>query len=364
RIAAALARMSEPGRCDVIILARGGGSLEDLWPFNEEIVARAICASHVPVVTGVGHETDITIADWVADVRGATPTAAAELVTPDGAAWLLRTFELGQRLRREGRRFLLERAQRLDHLVALLPRLDERIRMLDARLTEDRRRLLHGARHTCVTKRHRLEGLANRLGLASPQARLQRLNLRLAPQARALPVAIGRALEANDQRLQRAIARLRPPRERLGRTQEHLQHAHARLRRAMQLELAHGARRVQDAVLRWRRLRLTERVLSYQNRLQEQQRRLLAATSRALNDQAQMLSHTKGRLEVLSPQNVIKQRGYSILLHAQHGDVVRSRMQVAQGDQIWAYVSDGRVCCRVEGTDAQELGFSDPDRKD
>ena len=82
-IVEALELMDRDGRADVIIIARGGGSLEDLWPFNEEIVARAIYASRTPVVSAIGHETDYTIADQVADVRAPTPSAAAELVVPD-----------------------------------------------------------------------------------------------------------------------------------------------------------------------------------------------------------------------------------------------------------------------------------------
>jgi exodeoxyribonuclease VII large subunit len=143
---------------DVIIAGRGGGSIEDLWAFNEEVVARAICASRIPVVSAVGHETDFTIADFVADQRAPTPSAAAELVTPDGEGVSRHVRLLGERvdglvrsvlrrweqrvellersaLFREPQNRLMEAAQRVDGMVDQLERgLRERLRFLGQRV--------------------------------------------------------------------------------------------------------------------------------------------------------------------------------------------------------------------------------------
>ena len=102
--------------CDVLIIARGGGSLEDLWSFNEEIVARAIAACPIPTVSAIGHEVDFTIADLVADVRAPTPTAAAELVVPDQAEWQRQLETKATRIASLGRRYLEDRFQSLDYL--------------------------------------------------------------------------------------------------------------------------------------------------------------------------------------------------------------------------------------------------------
>lgn len=102
--------------CDVIIIARGGGSLEDLWPFNEEIVARAISECPIPVISAIGHEVDFTISDFVADLRAPTPSGAAELVVPDQTEWLRSLAAITTRIASLGRRYLEDHYQQLDWL--------------------------------------------------------------------------------------------------------------------------------------------------------------------------------------------------------------------------------------------------------
>lgn len=115
-IAKAIATANRHKHCDVIILGRGGGSLEDLWAFNEELVARAIYDSEIPIISGIGHETDFTIADFVADLRAATPSAAAEHASPDQQQWLSRFMYLESRLQQQLQRKLNQKQQALDWL--------------------------------------------------------------------------------------------------------------------------------------------------------------------------------------------------------------------------------------------------------
>ena len=139
----ALELAQQYGACDVLLLVRGGGSLEDLWSFNEESVARAIFNCSIPVVSGVGHEVDITIADFVADHRAATPTAAAETVTPDQQAWMQtldwyqsRLQQLaGEKITRAGERLSWLRTRLTQqHPLANLQRLGQRVNDIDKRM--------------------------------------------------------------------------------------------------------------------------------------------------------------------------------------------------------------------------------------
>jgi exodeoxyribonuclease VII large subunit len=180
-IIAALDVAARRGECDVLILARGGGSLEDLWAFNHEGLARAIAASPIPIVSGVGHEIDFTIADFAADVRAPTPSAAAELVVPDAEEWLGVFSDLGVRLARCMRRRLTERRERLNRLErrAALSSPVARCAQQSQRLDDLEQRLLRALRRRLGGIRERLRWLDGRATLVSPGARLKRHTIRL-----------------------------------------------------------------------------------------------------------------------------------------------------------------------------------------
>ena len=176
QIAAAIQALNDMRACDVIVLTRGGGSLEDLWPFNEEVVARAISASELPVISAVGHERDVTIGDLVADLRVATPSAAAELVVrakaelTEALQTRVRRLESAMRLRLAALRRRLERAA--GHPILREPR--SVVRRYQQRIDELALRLGTAQSRVLALRRAQLDRAADRLRALNPKAVLER----------------------------------------------------------------------------------------------------------------------------------------------------------------------------------------------
>ena len=169
-IAHALDMLNEHGKAEVIIVGRGGGSIEDLWAFNEEVVARAIARSRIPVITGVGHETDFTIADLVADYRASTPTAAAAAAVPDMNEWRARLGALEGELTVSIESYLADRREDLVRIQRDLQRLNPQYQLeqLQQRLDDTTALLQARMEHILSLRIERLKGLALRLHSLSP----------------------------------------------------------------------------------------------------------------------------------------------------------------------------------------------------
>ncbi len=181
QIARTIRRASARAECDVLILVRGGGSLEDLWAFNEESVARAIYDSAIPVVTGIGHEVDFTIADFVADVRAPTPSGAAELVAPDSSEWLRNVLRLTGRLAVALSRKLRTQQDRAAWLARRLQQLHPgvELRQRAQRLDDLEQRLIRCVRADLNARSRTLVQLAAELRQHSPALRVANARRRL-----------------------------------------------------------------------------------------------------------------------------------------------------------------------------------------
>lgn len=274
---------------DVLVVTRGGGSVDDLWAFNEEAIARAIFASPVPVVSAVGHEIDTTLADLVADVRAPTPSAAAEAVAPVLSELSLNLANVHQRLRRAVERRVLHERNALRGLGAQLGDPRRMLTQYRLRLSDDAERMSRVLRKRLRLQSDELRGLGLRLQRARPQ---EQLTLRRAE------------LVSWSARLTSAMRmRLRLERDTFGR---------------INLELHRASPSPQLGRARQALRHLGER--------------LNAWSSRQLARERERLRSTAGRLDALSPLRVLA-RGYA-LVRLPQGQVVRQASDVAVGDAL------------------------------
>jgi exodeoxyribonuclease VII large subunit len=310
-IVEALAELNRRGGYDVLVLARGGGSLEDLWAFNLESVARAIAASKIPVVSAVGHETDVTIADFVADLRAPTPSAAAELVVPERAQLLAQLEGLGRRLRRG---------------------LDQRVR----------------------GHRERLQDLGRRRVLVDPLRPVRDHARRLDELAIRLSRGLTRRRDTARERLLRTAQALRPALllGQVRHTSRHLGQLRARLDRAARVDLARRRQAMSAAARRLDGLsprgpaRLAARHLAQLGARLDRAVRLDAARRR------QAVASVAGRLDGLSPLACLA-RGYSICTDPA-GAVITRADRVAPGARVGVRLAAGHLDCVVEAVRSEE----------
>jgi exodeoxyribonuclease VII large subunit len=189
----ALSKAIRRDECDVLIMGRGGGSLEDLWAFNDEQLARAIVDCPIPIISAVGHEIDFTIADFVADVRAPTPSGAAEIVVPDQHDWLRQIATIATRIARIGQRALDDRAQEIDWLTkrllagspaATLQRQHASLRELNGRLQSTIRQQLSDRRSALQHANGALLRMSPALSVQRSIGRLESLRQRLSTSTR------------------------------------------------------------------------------------------------------------------------------------------------------------------------------------
>lgn len=307
-------RKLDEGGYDVIVVTRGGGSIEDLWAFNEEVVARAIAAARTPVVSAVGHEVDVTIADFVADLRAPTPTAAAELLAPVEAELRERLAIAVARLQRAMRRTLEERRATARQLRAHLGDPGGRIAGLRLALDGKRQRVVDALSRRLGRMRRAFGATSERLRRVNPSSRLQAGRRRWQLLRERLHGAAARLGAPRRRALQARVEALRDPRQKL-----------------------HGERA----------------------RLASLRERLAAAMERKGARLRQGFESREARLHALSPLGVLA-RGYAIAFTAE-GRAIRSAEEARVGQRLVLELGEGALEIEVVGPAASRKpdGFTE-----
>jgi exodeoxyribonuclease VII large subunit len=299
-IAAALRHFNLVKFADVLILARGGGSLEDLWAFNEETVARAIAESLIPVITGVGHETDFTIADFVADMRAPTPSAAAEIVL---------------RSRQE----------------------------FERHIAEYQRQLVHHTRYLLSERRHRVRDMEAHRAFRQLELLLRRRRQQIDDLSNSLAVGLRLRLGASHQHLTKATAQLSSfdLRARAAVLRRRIDQQRSQLRAALDRLVAQKGRRFSAAHIRFAALDLRARVSKLRRACEQRSSELQVRMDRLLIARRRRVESAVLQLQERSPFQLLE-RGYAIAYDAS-GRVLRSPDQVELGSEISVRLARGQL---------------------
>src|SRR5271156_3395452 len=303
-IAEALRHFNQAKSVDVLILTRGGGSLEDLWAFNEEILARAIFASRIPVITGVGHETDFTIADFVADLRAPTPSAAAEIVVKSREEF-------------------------------------------ERHIAEYQRQIAHHVRYRLSQWRHRVRDLQTHRGFRQLELVLRNRRQQLDEMANSLAIGLRLRLAMARQRLTEANAHIASfdLRGRAALLARRIEQQRGLLRAALERVVARKRRGFATAQVRFAALALRARVGYLRRRLERDSADLQVRIARLLISKRRLLQASALTLDERSPLKILE-RGYAIAYDAS-GKVLRSPDQVALAEDISVRLVRGEISATV-----------------